>query len=70
MDIAHVNAVKAMFYSAVFNGLLAPVILVGVLLVASDSKLMQGQPSSRLNRAVVGLTTILMILAAGALFVL
>jgi NRAMP (natural resistance-associated macrophage protein)-like metal ion transporter len=70
MDLAHVNAVKAMFYSAVFNGLLAPVILVGVLLVASDSKLMQGQPSSVLNRVVVGLTTLLMILAAVALFVL
>jgi hypothetical protein len=44
-----VNAVKALYWSAVINGLLAPLLLVAILLVAVDRKLMGGQPSSRLG---------------------
>jgi len=49
------------------NGLLAPLLPVGVLLAASDSKLMQGQPSSLLGRCAVGMTTAVMIFAAVAI---
>lgn len=70
MDLFQVNAVKALYFTAVVNGLLAPLLLVGILIVASDSKLMQGQPSSILNRVVVGGTALLMGAAAVAMFVL
>jgi Mn2+/Fe2+ NRAMP family transporter len=54
----------------VINGVLAPFLLVGVLMAASDRKLMQGQPSSWLSRIVVGTITLVMFGAAAAMFIL
>ena len=70
MDFANVNAVRALFWTAVINGVLAPFLLVGMLLVASDKQVMRGQPSSLLGRVTVGVTAIAMFAAAGAMFVL
>ncbi|HEV7784424.1 MAG TPA: Nramp family divalent metal transporter [Thermoanaerobaculia bacterium] len=69
LDFLHVNAIRILYGSAVINGLLAPFLLVAILILASDAKTMQGQPSSRLSRIVVGLTTILMFVAAVGMFV-
>ena len=69
LDFTRVNPVRALFWSAVVNGLLAPVLLLAVLLAASDRKLMQGQPSSRLGITVVGVTTVAMFVAAVGMFV-
>jgi NRAMP (natural resistance-associated macrophage protein)-like metal ion transporter len=69
LDFARINPIRALFWTAVINGLLAPFLLVGVLIVASDRKLMNGQPSSRLGRTAVGLATLLMFLAAIGMFV-
>ncbi|HSS77424.1 MAG TPA: Nramp family divalent metal transporter [Thermoanaerobaculia bacterium] len=69
LDFLHVNAIKILFGSAVINGLLAPFLLVAILILASDAKIMCGQPSSRLSRIVVGLTTLLMFGAAIGMFV-
>ena len=44
LNFAGVNPVKALFWTAVINGLLAPFLLVAILIVASDRKLMQRQP--------------------------
>jgi Mn2+/Fe2+ NRAMP family transporter len=68
MDFADLNPVQALYWSAVLNGLLAPFLLTGILLVASDGKLMEGQPSSMLGRLVVGATTVAMFAAAAAMF--
>ena len=64
LDLFKVNAIRLLFWSAIINGLLAPFLLVGILIVAMDSAIMQGQPSSRLSLFVVGLTTLLMLAAA------
>ena len=64
----NVNAVQALYWTAVVNGLLAPFLMVGVLVVASDRALMRGQPSSWLGRAVVAVTTMLMFGAAVGMF--
>lgn len=69
MDFVNINPVKALFWTAVINGVLAPFLLVGILIAASDRKLMQGQPSSWVSRLVVGLTAAIMFIAAGAMFV-
>ena len=69
LNFAHVNPVRALYWSAVLNGLLAPFLLVAVLLVASDRKLMQNQPSSIPSRIIVGLCTALMFAAAIGMFV-
>ena len=67
LDLLNINPLKALFYTAVINGVLAPFLLVGILVAASDQKLMQGQPSSWLSRIIVGLTTIAMFAAAAAM---
>jgi NRAMP (natural resistance-associated macrophage protein)-like metal ion transporter len=69
LDFSDVNPVKALFWTAVVNGVLAPFLLAGILLVASDRNLMQNQPSSMLSRFCVGLTMLAMFAAAIALFV-
>jgi NRAMP (natural resistance-associated macrophage protein)-like metal ion transporter len=61
LDFARVSPVRALFWSAVINGVLAPFLLIGVLLVASDHALMRGQPSSLLSRAVVAITVVAML---------
>ena len=69
LDFAGINPVKALYWTAVINGLLAPFLLVAILVVASDKKLMQGQPSSRLGWTVVAITTVAMFAAGVAMFV-
>jgi NRAMP (natural resistance-associated macrophage protein)-like metal ion transporter len=69
LDFIGINPVKALYWTAVINGLLAPFLLVAILIVAGNKKLMQGQPSSRLGWAVVALTTIAMFAAGIAMFV-
>lgn len=69
LDFFDVNAIRILFWSAVINGLLAPFLLAGILVVAVDSEVMRGQPSSRLGTVVVGLTALLMFAAAVGMFV-
>ena len=66
----NINPVKALFWTAVINGVLAPFLLVGILVVACDRKLMNNQPSSMLSRVIVAITTLAMFAAAIAMFVL
>jgi len=70
LDFSKVNPVKALYWTAIINGLLAPFLLVGILLVASDRVIMQNQPSSLLGRLTVGITTLAMFGAGVAMFVL
>ena len=70
MDFLNLNPVKALFWTAVINGILAPFLLLGILLTACDRKLMNGQPSSLLSRIVVALTMIAMFAAALGMFLL
>src|SRR5205823_14136265 len=69
LDFLNVNPVKALFWTAVINGVLAPFLLVGILIAASDQKLMEGQPSSWLSRIIVGITILVMFGAAAAMFI-
>ena len=70
LDFANINPVRALFWTAVINGLLAPFLLVGLLIVASNKEIMMGQPSSMLSRALVGLTALIMFGAAFGMFLL
>ncbi len=69
LDFAKINPIKALFWTAVINGVLAPFLLVGILFVASDPVIMNKQPSSRFSLIVVGLTALCMFGAAIGLFV-
>ena len=69
LDFIGINPVKALYWTAVINGLLAPFLLVAILIIAADKKLMQGQPSSRLGWYVVAIATAVMAIAGVAMFV-
>jgi NRAMP (natural resistance-associated macrophage protein)-like metal ion transporter len=69
LDFANVNPVRALYWTAIINGVLAPFLLVGVWLVASDRTIMRNQTSSHLSLIAVGLTTVLMFAAAIGMFV-
>jgi NRAMP (natural resistance-associated macrophage protein)-like metal ion transporter len=69
LDFIGINPVRALYWTAVINGLLAPFLLVAILIVAGDKKLMQGQPSSRVGWVVVAITTAAMFVAGVAMFV-
>ena len=69
LDFIGINPVKALYWTAVINGLLAPFLLVAILIVAGNKKLMHGQPSSRIGWVVVAITTAAMFAAGVAMFV-
>jgi NRAMP (natural resistance-associated macrophage protein)-like metal ion transporter len=69
LNFARVNPVRALYWTAVINGLLAPFLLVAILLVASDRKLMRDQPSSILSRVIVAITTLFMFGAGAGMFI-
>jgi NRAMP (natural resistance-associated macrophage protein)-like metal ion transporter len=70
LDFIAINPVSALFWTAVLNGVLAPFLLIGVLLVARDREIMHGQPSSVLSQIVVGLTILIMFGAAAGTLLL
>jgi Mn2+/Fe2+ NRAMP family transporter len=70
IDFANVNAIKALFWAAVLNGLLAPFLLAGILIVATDRKLMRDNPTPLLTTVLVAVTTFAMIGAALGMFLL
>ncbi len=69
LNFLKVSAMQALYWSAVINGLLAPFLLVGLVLVARDKALMREQPSSAMSLITVGITTVLMFGAGVAMFV-
>ncbi len=69
-DFANIPSLKLLYSTAVINGVLAPFLLTGILIAASDRKLMRGQPSSPTGRIVVGITTVAMFGATIAMFAL
>lgn len=70
MDFLDLQPVQTLYWAAVLNGLLAPFLLAGVLVIARDRRLMVGQPSSSLSWWVVLATTLLMAGAGVAMFFL
>jgi Mn2+/Fe2+ NRAMP family transporter len=68
LDFADVSPIKALYWAAVVNGVVAPFLLVGILVVASDRKIMRQQPSCLLSRLTVGVTALAMLGAAIGMF--
>jgi NRAMP (natural resistance-associated macrophage protein)-like metal ion transporter len=64
-----IDPMRALFWSAVINGLLAPVVLACMYAVAIDRRIMNGQVTPRLPRMVVALTIVAMVGAALGMFV-
>jgi NRAMP (natural resistance-associated macrophage protein)-like metal ion transporter len=69
LDFTNTSPMKALFWAAVVNGVIAPFLLVGILVVASDRKIMREQPSPLLARLAVGVAALVMFGAAIGMFV-
>jgi NRAMP (natural resistance-associated macrophage protein)-like metal ion transporter len=69
MDFLKISPIRMLYWTAIINGLLAPFLLVGIFLVATDSRLMKRQTSSGISRVVVLVTIAAMFGAGVALFV-
>lgn len=59
-----INPIKALVYAAVANGLVAPLILVLVVLISSNSKIMNSYGNSRFSKAFGWLAAVIMIVVA------
>jgi NRAMP (natural resistance-associated macrophage protein)-like metal ion transporter len=68
LTLTNIKPVDALFWTAVINGVLAPFLLLGVLLVAGDRRIMQNQPSPWLARIAVSVVMVGMFAAAVGLF--
>lgn len=69
IDFMGFNPIKALYWSAVVNGVLAPFLLLAIFFVIRDPKLLAGQTSSKLGQTMVGLTTALMFAAVLVMFI-
>jgi len=69
MDFLEINPVRALYWTAVINGVLAPFLMVAILFIARDPTTMKGQPSSISSVIVVSIATLLMFGAAIGMFV-
>jgi len=68
MDFLNIDAVRALYLTAVLNGLVAPPLLIGIAIIAADKTLMRGQQSTRLALGLVILTAAIMVAAGVAMF--
>lgn len=63
MNFIGIDPVKALIYSAVANGIVAPIVLVLIVLISSDKKVMGKWVSGRTTRVIGWLTVLLMTLS-------
>jgi Mn2+/Fe2+ NRAMP family transporter len=68
LNFMHIAPLSALFWTAVINGILAPFLILGIFMVASDPVIMKGRTSSRVSQVVVLATGICMFAAAIAMF--
>ncbi|MFN8911316.1 MAG: NRAMP family divalent metal transporter, partial [Alphaproteobacteria bacterium] len=69
IDFSDIDPIKAMFFSAIINGMIAPILLFAILLVARDKKVMTGNQISWPVQAMIFVTASIMFVASIAMFV-
>jgi NRAMP (natural resistance-associated macrophage protein)-like metal ion transporter len=68
MNFFHLDPIRALFITAVINGVVAPPLLVLILLLGRDRSIMQKHASGRLSLILTGIAAAFMALAAIAMF--
>ncbi|MBI4036917.1 Nramp family divalent metal transporter [Candidatus Daviesbacteria bacterium] len=66
INFVGIDSIKALIYSAVVNGLVAPVILILVVLLSSNKLVMGGRVNHPVTTFIGWVTTILMVVAGAA----
>jgi len=68
LDFTDVSPMMALYWAAIVSGLIAPFLLLGLLLVASDRKIMRQQPISLGSKLAIALAALLMFGAVIGMF--
>jgi Mn2+/Fe2+ NRAMP family transporter len=68
MNFTHLDPIRALFIAAVINGVVAPPLLLLIVLLGRDPKIMKRQVSGTLSLSLTGITTLVMTVAALAMF--
>jgi Mn2+/Fe2+ NRAMP family transporter len=69
MNFLHIDAVKALFYAAAINGLVAPPLLVLIVLLGSDRRYLGERVSGRLSQTLGWVAATVMAAAAVAFLI-
>jgi Mn2+/Fe2+ NRAMP family transporter len=69
INLAGMNTIRALFVSAVINGVVAPPVLILIVLLGSSRRVMGPHVSGKLSQALTWVTAIVMTVAAIALLV-
>ena len=70
MNFMHLDPIRALFLSAVINGVVAPPLLLLIVLLGRDRAVMQRHVSGTLSLALTGIATVFMAVAAITLIVM
>jgi len=63
LNFIGINPIKMLIYSAVVNGLVAPIILIPIVLMTSNKKIMKERTSHPIIAAVGWLVVLLMVIS-------
>jgi NRAMP (natural resistance-associated macrophage protein)-like metal ion transporter len=67
IDLIGINPIKALYYTAILNGIVAPPLLLLIMLISNNHNIMKDKVNSRISNALGWITTAAMTLAAVAL---
>ena len=67
LNLLHVNPIRALFITAVINGMVAPPLMVLIVLLGSDRKVMGDKTSGRFSKGLTWAATLVMAAAAVSL---
>jgi NRAMP (natural resistance-associated macrophage protein)-like metal ion transporter len=69
LNFIHLDPIRALFISAVINGVVAPPLLLLIVLLGADAAVMKRYVSGKLSLTLTGIATAFMTLAAAGMFI-
>ncbi|HEY8641821.1 MAG TPA: Nramp family divalent metal transporter [Candidatus Dormibacteraeota bacterium] len=69
LNLLRIDPIRALFITAVINGVVAPPLMILIVLLGSDRKVMGNKVSGRLSKGLTWIATVVMSVAAVALLV-
>jgi Mn2+/Fe2+ NRAMP family transporter len=69
INLIGINPISALYYAAVLNGIVAPLLLFMIMLMSNNRKIMQNQTNGRTSNILGWIATIAMGIAAAALLI-
>jgi len=70
LNLLGISPIKYLFYSAVLNGLISPVMIAMVLLIANSQKIMGVYKNGKISNILIVVTLVLMTVAGVSIFVI